>query len=67
VTFWGVGLLGFALALNLVGLRAVASGLQAGGGITAVVLGFAFREIGENLLAGFLLAFSRPFKVNDII
>jgi small-conductance mechanosensitive channel len=54
VTFWGVGLLGFALALNLVGLRAVASGLQAGGGITAVVLGFAFREIGENLLAGFL-------------
>ena len=32
-----------------------------------MVLGFAFREIGENFLAGFLLAFSRPFKVGDII
>lgn len=67
VTVWAVGLLGLAVALNVVGLRTAASGLLAGGGITAVVLGFAFREIGENFLAGFLLAFSRPFKVDDII
>ncbi len=67
LTVWAVALLGLAVALNLVGLRTAASGLLAGGGITAVVLGFAFREIGENFLAGFLLAFSRPFKLGDII
>jgi small-conductance mechanosensitive channel len=41
--------------------------IRAGGGVTAVVLGFAFREIGENFLAGTFLAFSRPFKIGDLI
>ena len=35
--------------------------------MTAIVLGFAFREIGENLLAGLFLAFSRPFQLGDLI
>jgi len=64
---WVFGLLGLVIALNVVGLQAAAAGLVAGGGITAVVLGFAFRGIGENLLAGFFLAFSRPFEVGDLI
>ena len=64
---WLFGLFGLAIALNVIGLGGVAAGLLAGGGITAVVLGFAFREIGENLLAGFFLAFSRPFEVKDLI
>lgn len=59
--------IGLAVALNILGLEAVAVSLLAGGGITAVVLGFAFREIGENLLAGMFLAFSRPFNVGDLI
>ncbi len=67
LSVWLFGLLGLAIALNVVGLGGVATGLLAGGGITAVVLGFAFREIGENLLAGFFLAFSRPFEVKDLI
>ncbi len=64
---WMFGLLGLIIALNLLGLQAAAAGLMAGGGITAVALGFAFRGIGENLLAGFFLAFSRPFEVGDVI
>lgn len=64
---WAVVLLGFATALSVMGMRTAAAGLLAGGGITAVILGFAFREIGENFLAGFFLAFSRPFEVDDII
>jgi small-conductance mechanosensitive channel len=64
---WLAGLLGLAVAMNLLGLGGAAAGLLAGGGLTAVILGFAFREIGENLLAGLFLAFSRPFKVGDQI
>ena len=32
-----------------------------------MVLGFAFREIGENLLAGIFLGVSRSFEVGDLI
>ena len=64
---WLVLLVGVSVALDVLGLSGVATGLLAGGGLTAVVLGFAFRGIGENLLAGVFLAFSRPFDVDDLI
>ncbi len=64
---WLFFFLGLLVALNVLGLRTVAAGLLTGGSVTAVVLGFAFREIGENFLAGFFLAFSRPFRVGDLI
>ncbi len=60
---WAAVLFGMAVALNVLGLGGVAAGLLAGGGLTAVMLGFAFRQIGENLLSGLFLAFSRPFSV----
>jgi small-conductance mechanosensitive channel len=64
---WIIAILGLIIALNILGLKSLAASLVAGGGITAVVLGFAFREIGENMLAGFFLAFSRPFEIGDLI
>ncbi len=64
---WLFGIIGLFIALNIMGLNGIAASLLAGGGITAVALGFAFRGIGENLLAGFFLAFSRPFDVGDLI
>jgi small-conductance mechanosensitive channel len=67
LTTWLVAMLGFILALNVLGLKGLAASLVAGGGITAIVLGFAFRQIGENFLAGFFLAFSRPFEVGYLI
>ncbi|MBN1548798.1 MAG: mechanosensitive ion channel [Syntrophaceae bacterium] len=30
-------------------------------------IGFAFRDIGENFLAGVLLAFNRPFSIGDTV
>jgi len=64
----GVALfLGVILFLNLIGYGALAASLLAGGGLTAVMLGFAFKDIGENFLAGFFLVFSRPFNKNDVI
>lgn len=60
-------LVGVVLALQLLGLTAVATSLLATGGFLAVVLGFAFREIGENLLAGIFLGISRSFEVGDLV
>jgi len=62
-----VTLVGIVLALQVLGLTAVATSLLATGGMAAVIFGFAFREIGENLLAGVFLAFSRSFDVGDTI
>jgi small-conductance mechanosensitive channel len=64
---WALVLFGVAVGLNVVGLGGVAAGMVAGGGLTAVMLGFAFKQIGENLLSGLFLAFSRPFSVDDYI
>lgn len=64
---WGFNIIGLVIALNILGLTQVATSFLAAGGVMAVVLGFAFREIGENLLAGFFLSFSRSFDVGDLI
>ncbi|TVR16679.1 MAG: hypothetical protein EA391_07035 [Balneolaceae bacterium] len=58
---------GIIIFLNLIGYSTLAASLVAGGGLTTVMLGFAFKDIGENFLAGFFLAFSRPFNTNDVI
>ena len=59
--------IGLIIALNIVGLETIAISVIAGGGVTAIIIGFAFREIGENFLAGAFLAFSRPFDIGDKI
>ena len=64
---WTVASIGILLALGVMGFHGVATSLLATGGVVAIVLGFAFREIGENILAGFFLSFSRPFELGDLI
>lgn len=59
--------IGIVVFLKQVGLGTAAGGLLAGAGVSALILGFAFKDIGENFLSGFFLAFSRPFKSGDII
>lgn len=60
-------IIGIVVFLKQVGLGNAAGGLLAGAGVSALILGFAFKDLGENFLAGFFLAFSRPFKSGDII
>lgn len=60
-------LVGFTLAMYALGFGGFAGSLVAGAGVTAIVVGFAFKDIAENFLAGILLAINRPFKLNDII
>ncbi|GAA5032157.1 hypothetical protein GCM10011506_24380 [Marivirga lumbricoides] len=60
-------IIGIIILLNQLGLGRAAGGLLAGAGVSALILGFAFKDIGENFIAGFFLAFSRPFITGDII
>lgn len=64
---WFFYLMGLIAALDILNLGTVVSGLIAGAGITAIILGFAFKDIGENFLAGMLLAVNRPFRIGNII
>jgi small conductance mechanosensitive channel len=59
--------IGFLFMFRVIGLTGVAQSILAGAGISAFIIGFALRDIGENFLAGILLAFKRPFAVGDII
>lgn len=55
------------LVLNVAGFSGIAGGILATAGASAVVLGFAFKDIAENFIAGVILAFNRPFRVNDTV
>lgn len=57
----------FLLTLNILGLNGISKAIFATAGASAVLLGFAFKDIAENFLAGIILAFNRPFNVNDTV
>lgn len=67
ITNWSIRVAGILLALGIMGFHGVAASVLATGGVVAIVLGFAFKEIGENLLAGIFLTFSRPFELGDLV
>ncbi len=64
---WVIFIIGIMVALQVVGFGNLAGNILAGAGISAIILGFAFKDIGENFLAGLILAMKRPFKLGDII
>ena len=64
---WLLVLGGVLLALQIMGFSGVVGGLLGGLGLSAFLVGFAFKDIAENFLAGVILAFNRPFHVNDNI
>ncbi len=55
------------VALNTAGLTGIATVLLGALGASSLILGFAFKDIGENFIAGIILAFSRPFGIGDAI
>jgi small-conductance mechanosensitive channel len=60
-------ILGTVLSLGILGLGTISNKILAGAGITTFVIGFALKDIGENFLAGLIIAFSRPFHVGNLI
>ena len=67
VARWVMVLGGVLLSLQIIGFSGVVGGLLAGAGLSAFIVGFAFKDIAENFLAGVILAFNRPFSINDTI
>lgn len=55
------------LGLRAAGLGGIATGILTAAGASALVLGFAFKDIGENFIAGIILAFNRPFNIHDTV
>lgn len=66
--FWIiVFVFGLLLCLEKLGLKSFSNKLLAGAGLTTFIIGFALKDIGENFLAGIVLALNKPFRVGDII
>lgn len=58
---------GLLLVFDLLGISAIVGALLGTAGVAGIVLGFAFREIAENYLAGVLLSIRRPFAIGDLV
>lgn len=67
ILYWVFNIVGVLIALNLLGFGNIVSSLLAGAGISAIIIGFAFKDIAENFLAGILLTIHRPFAIGDVI
>lgn len=65
IVFYILWLVFLLIALNIVNIPLTAFAF-AGGTIT-VAIAFGMQNIFNNLISGFIIIFSRPFKVNDIV
>ncbi|MEM6788305.1 MAG: mechanosensitive ion channel domain-containing protein [Myxococcota bacterium] len=58
---------GCVLAFDLLGATGAVGALIGTAGVVGLAVGFAFKDIVENYLAGILLALHRPFQAGDLI
>ena len=63
----GIFLLGVLLAFDILDLTALAGAVLGTAGVIGLAIGFAFKDIVENYLAGLLLSIRRPFGLNDLV
>lgn len=64
---WALIIIGFMLAITIVAPTVSPGDLIAGLGISSVAIGFAFKDILQNMLAGILILLRQPFQVGDQI
>jgi small-conductance mechanosensitive channel len=67
VVQFGVALVGLVVAFDLLGVTSLVGALLGTAGVAGLAIGFAFRDIIENYLAGVLLSLRQPFRVNDVV
>jgi len=58
---------GLLLALELLDATALFGAALGAAGVVGIAVGFAFRDIMENYLAGLLLSMRHPFEPNDLV
>ena len=59
--------IGLFIALGVLELDGTVNRLLAGVGIIGLALGFAFQDLAANFMAGVIMSFQRPFKLDDIV
>jgi small-conductance mechanosensitive channel len=64
---WGMSLLGLLLAITIAFPSFTPGNLISALGITGIAIGFAFKDIFENFLAGILILINEPFRIDDQI
>ena len=62
-----VGLAGVLVALDLLGASSLLGAVLGSAGVVGLVLGFAFKDIAENYVAGVLLSLRQPFAPGDSV
>jgi small-conductance mechanosensitive channel len=60
-------IVGIFLALAVVNLNGIVTTLLAGAGIIGLALGFAFRDVTANFIAGIIISIRQPIKKGNII
>ena len=63
----GIFLLGILLALDILDITTLVGAVLGTAGVVGLVIGFAFKDIVENYLAGLLLSIRRPFDLYDLV
>ncbi|AXK71611.1 BON domain-containing protein [Lysobacter sp. TY2-98] len=64
---WIILLVGLVIALDLMEATAIVGALLGSAGVAGIAIGFAFRDIAENYVAGILLSLRRGFSPGDHI
>ncbi|GGR60482.1 transporter [Deinococcus seoulensis] len=64
---WLITTLGVLVALTIIFPTLTAASLFSALGVSGVAIGFAFKDIFQNLLAGLLILVTRPFRIGDQI
>ncbi len=62
---WTVVMLGLLIALEIVNATAIVGAVLGTAGVLGVAIGFAFKDILENYLAGILMSIRQPFSPQD--
>lgn len=58
---------GIVMALDLLGATKLVGAVIGSAGVVGLALGFAFRDIAENYIAGIMLSLRRPFAPGDMV
>ncbi len=64
---FGIVIVGLILALELLDATALVGAVVGTAGLAGLAIGFAFKDIVENYLAGVILSFRQPFARNDLV
>jgi small conductance mechanosensitive channel len=64
---WSIALVGIIIAASIVFPSMQAANIIELLGITSIAIGFAFRDVAQNFLAGILVLLTQPFRIGDQI